>query len=57
MLEKNAEINKEVNLNEVESNGTKYYCPEDEGHYYSSNNTKDGLCPICHKKLKKSFEF
>ena len=54
---KNLETNKKENLNEVESNGTKYYCPENEEHYYSSKNTEDGLCPVCHKKLKKSFVF
>lgn len=54
---KNIEVNTETCLDSVESNGVIYYCPENQEHYYNSNNTEDGLCPICHEKLKKSFVF
>ena len=36
-----------------------FYCPVDESHYESYDNTADGLCPNpeCKAKLKTKFVF
>ena len=40
-------------------NGRMFYCPVDESHYESYDNTADGLCPNpeCKAKLKARFVF
>lgn len=40
-------------------NGRMFYCPVDESHYESKDETADGLCPNpeCKAKLKTKFVF